>query len=74
MPSITNCAAFVKKHVVLLISQKDYVTFFKLLRWIMDYWAVRKFDKDKICPGSAEERQTHIWLDRQEGECLGSEV
>jgi len=38
------------KHVVLLISQKDYVPFYKLPRWIMDYWAVRKYDEDMYRP------------------------
>jgi len=46
VPSITHLAAFVYKHIVLLINQKDYVTFYKLPRWIMDYWAVRKYDEE----------------------------
>ena len=37
---------FVKKHVVLFITEKCYVTFFKLPRWIMDHWAARKSDEE----------------------------
>jgi len=41
----------------------------------MDYWAAaRKFDEDKICTGPVEESQRHIWLDRQQGKCFGSEM
>jgi len=63
------CCIF-KKHVVLLISQKDYVTFYILPRLIIGL----RGNIMKISIGSAEEGQTHIWLDRQEGKCFGSEV
>jgi hypothetical protein len=56
------------KHVVLFVSEKYYVTFYKLPRWIMDYWAMRKLDEEKMCTRSVEESQTHILLGWQEGE------
>ena len=70
MHSTTHLAAFVKKHVVLLISQKDYVPFYKLPRWIIGLCG----NMMKICTGCVEVSQTGIWLDRQEGKCFGSEM
>jgi len=56
--------------LVFLTNQKDYVTFYKLPRWIIGLCG----NMLKICAGPAEERQTHIWLDRQEVKCFGSEI
>jgi len=53
-----------------LISQKDYVPFGKLPRWIIGLGG----NMMKICTGRVEVSQTGIWLDRQEGKCFGSEV
>jgi len=55
MPSTTNLAALFKKHVVLLISQKDYVTIYILPRWIIDYWAGRKYYDDKLLGGASRQ-------------------
>jgi len=38
-PAQTTLLRFLKKHIVLLINQKDYVTFLQITE--MDYWAAR---------------------------------
>jgi len=47
--------------LVLLISQKDYVTFYKLPKWIIGLGG----NMMKICTVPSEVSQTHIWLNRQ---------